>query len=88
VRNLISWKNLSQVYTSGIPPKVLFSCSDLNGYHPYKLKKERDKRLSMTEVVNEEPRKSLMDRIKEALEKLSNVEDQLKKLRSQPEKDK
>jgi hypothetical protein len=42
----------------------------------------------MTEVVNEEPRKSLMDRIKEALEKLSNVEDQLKKLRSQPEKDK
>ncbi|HUV34086.1 MAG TPA: hypothetical protein VMW22_04090 [Candidatus Desulfaltia sp.] len=42
----------------------------------------------MTEAVNEEPRKSLMDRIKEALDRLPNVEEQLKRLRSLPEKEK
>ena len=42
----------------------------------------------MTEVVNEEPRKSLMDRIKEALDRLPNVEEQLKRLRSLPDKEK
>ena len=36
----------------------------------------------MTETISEEPRKSLMDRIKEALDRLPNVEEQLKKLRN------
>ena len=65
-----------------IPPQVPFSGSDPNGYHPYKLKRGRKRRPSMTEAVNEEPRKSLMDRIKEAIDKLPNVEEQLKKIRN------
>jgi len=35
----------------------------------------------MSEAVNEEPRKSLADRVKEALDRLPNLEEQLKKFR-------
>ena len=40
----------------------------------------------MTEAVNEEPKKSLMDRVKDALDKLPNLEEQLRKLRNLDEK--
>ena len=36
----------------------------------------------MTETYNEEPKKSLLDRFKEAFDRLPRVDDQLRKLRN------